>query len=107
MKTFQATWEDDETSRQIELVVNYQLDKSRVEINGVTPTRVTFLCPTWKKPLRSVRVWTNGGRRLLARQAIAAGQLKPLAEKIAAGRKVEIRHDAVHAKFENSRVLQA
>ena len=38
MKTFQATWEDEETSRHVELVVNYQLDKSRVEINGVTPT---------------------------------------------------------------------
>lgn len=107
MKTFQATWEDEETSRQVELVVNYQLDKSRVEINGVTPTRVTFLCPNSKKPLRSVGVHTNGGRRLLVKQAIAAGQIKPLANEIAEGRKVEIRHDEVHARFEGTRVLQA
>jgi hypothetical protein len=107
MKTFQATWEDEETSRQVELVVNYQLDKSRVEINGVTPTRVTFLCPTTKKPLRSIGVWTNGGRRMLVNQAIAAGQLRPLAEEVAEGRKVEIRHDAVHARFEDTPVLQA
>lgn len=107
MKTFQATWEDEETSRQVELVVNYQLDKSRVEINGVTPTRVTFLCPTSKKPLRTVGVHTNGGRRMLVRQAIEAGQLKPLASEIADGRKVEIRHDEVHARFEGTRILQA
>ncbi len=107
MKTFQATWEDEETSRQVELVVNYQLDKTRVEINGVTPTRVTFLCPTSKKPLRSVGVWTNGGRRMLTMQAIAADQLKPLAEEVAEGRKVEIRHDAVTARFEATPVLQA
>lgn len=107
MKTFQATWEDEETSRQVELVVNYQLDNSRVEINGVTPTRVTFLCPTSKKPLRSVGVHTNGGRRMLVQQAIAAGQLQPLTAEIAEGRKVEIRHDAVAARFEATPVLQA
>ncbi|MEX0642001.1 MAG: hypothetical protein WD468_04835 [Pirellulales bacterium] len=107
MKTFQATWEDEETSRQVELVVNYQLDRSRVEINGVTPTRVTFLCPTSKKPLRTVGVHTNSGRRMLVKQAIEAGQLMPLAEEIAEGRKVEIRHDEVHAKFEGTRILQA
>ena len=107
MKTFQATWEDEEASRQVELVVNYQLDKTRVEINGVTPTRVTFLCPTSKKPLRSVGVWTNGGRRLLAQQAIAAGQLKALAGEVADGRLVEIRHDEVKARFEATPVLQA
>ena len=73
MNTFQATWEDEEASRQVELVVNYQLDQTRVEINGVTPTRVTFLCPTSKKPLRSVGVWTNGGRRLLAQPGALCG----------------------------------
>ena len=107
MKSFQATWEDEETSRQVELVVNYQLDQTRVEINGVTPTRVTFLCPTSKKPLRSIGVWTNGGRRLLTKQAIAADQVEPLAHEIADGRTVEIRHDAVHARFESTSVLQA
>jgi hypothetical protein len=107
MKTFQATWEDEETSRQVELVVNYQLDKSRVEINGVTPTRVTFLCPNTKQPLRSVGVWTNGGRRLLVKQAIEAGQLQPLAEELAEGRKVEIRHNAIKARFESTPVLPA
>ena len=44
MKSYQATWEDAEASRQVELVVNYRLDAKRVDINDVTPTRVTFLC---------------------------------------------------------------
>jgi len=107
MKTFQATWEDEESSRQVELVVNYQLDSTRVEINGVTPTRVTFLCPTSKKPLRSVGVWTDGGRRMLVKQAIEAGQLHPLAGGVAEGRKVEIRHDAVAPRSDAAPVLQA
>ena len=29
MKSYQATWEDAEASRQVELVVKYQLDESR------------------------------------------------------------------------------
>ena len=81
MKSYQATWEDAEASRQVELVVNYRLDAKRVDINDVTPTRVTFLCEKTQKPLRSVRVWTEGGRKLLARQAAAAGRLATLAKR--------------------------
>ena len=44
---------------------------------------------------------------MLVKQAIEAGQLKPLAQDVAEGRKVEIRHDAVRARFENTPVLQA
>ena len=68
MNSCQATWEDEENNRRVELVVNYRLDATRVEINDVTPTRVTFLCPTSGKPTRSIGVWTNGGRRVLGRQ---------------------------------------
>ena len=107
MKSFQATWEDAEASRQVELVVNYQLDATRVEISDVTPTRVTFLCPKSSKPLRSVGVWTEGGRRLLARQVAAAGRLATLPQEIAEGRLVEIKH-AVHANAgEATPVMQA
>ncbi len=107
MKSFQATWEDEEASRQIELVVNYQLDQARVEIENVTPTRVTFLCPESSKPLRSVGVWTNGGRRLLAKQVEAAGRLATLPQEIAEGRLVEIKHATPKTATEPTRVLQA
>jgi hypothetical protein len=107
MKTFQATWEDEENNRRVELVVNHRLDSTRVEINDVTPTRVTFLCPTSRQPLRSIGVWTNGGRHVLARQVEAAGRLATLASEIAAGQLVEIRHPAPKTREESSPVLQA
>ena len=56
MNSCQATWEDAENNRQVELVVNYRLDATRVEIGDVTPTRVNFLCPTSGKPTRSIGV---------------------------------------------------
>ena len=107
MKSYQATWEDEETSRQVELVVNYQLDAKRVDINDVTPTRVTFLCRTSRKPLRSVRVWTVGGRKLLARQAAAAGRLASLAQEIADGQLVELKHAVGKKSVEATPVMQA
>ncbi len=107
MKTFQATWEDEENNRRVELVVNHRLDAKRVEINDVTPTRVTFLCPTTGSPLRSIRVWTNGGRRVLSRQIEAAGRLATLPQEIAAGALVEIRHPAPKNAQPVTRVLQA
>jgi hypothetical protein len=92
MKSCQTTWEDEENNRRVELVVNYRLDEARVEIGDVTPTRVTFLCPTSGAPLRSIGVWTKGGRRVLQRQIADSGHLKSLPRQIAAGRFVEIKH---------------
>src|SRR6185369_6870636 len=60
MNSVQASWEDEENNRSVELVVNYRLDAKRVEINEVTPTRVNFLCPTTGKTTRSIGVWTEG-----------------------------------------------
>lgn len=107
MKSYQATWEDAEASRQVELVVNYQLDAKRVDINDVTPTRVTFLCDKTQQPLRSVRVWTAGGRKLLARRADAAGRLATLAQEIAEGQLVELKHTVDAAAVEATPVMQA
>jgi hypothetical protein len=92
MKTYQATWEDADASRHVELVVNYRLDQARVEISDVTPTRVSFLCSKSGKVKHSIGVWTEGGRRLLVRQAAAAGRLMTLAHEIAEGQLVEINH---------------
>ena len=107
MKTFQATWEDEEASRQVELVVKYQLDATRVDINDVTPTRVTFLCDKSRKPLRSVGVWTDGGRRMLARQIEAAGRLTTMPQEIAEGRLVELKHPVDVAAGDATPVMQA
>jgi hypothetical protein len=112
MKSYQATWEDAEASRQVELVVNYQLDQSRaeharVELGDVTPTRVTFLCTKSGKAKRSIGVWTDGGRKFLARQAAAAGRLKTLAQEIAEGQLVEIKHAMPKSAYAATPVLQA
>jgi hypothetical protein len=97
MKSYQANWEDTEASRHVELVVNYRLDdtradRARVELGDITPTRVTFLCAKSGQVKRSIGVWTEAGRRMLARQAAAAGRLKTLAQEIAEGQLVEIQH---------------
>src|SRR6187402_2713960 len=92
MNNCQATWEDAENNRRVELVVNYQLDATRVQINDVTPTRVTFLCPTSGNETRTIGVWTNGGRRVLSRQVKQSGRLEALKSEIAAGQVVEIKH---------------
>jgi hypothetical protein len=107
MKSYQARWEDAEASRQVELVVNYQLDQARVELGDVTPTRVTFLCSKSGKVKRSIGVWTEGGRQLLARQVAAAGRLKTLAQEIAEGQLVEIKHAMPKSASVAMPVLQA
>jgi len=107
MKTCQATWEDAENNRHVELVVNYQLDATRVQINDVTPTRVTFLCPTSGKPTRSIGVWTNGGRRLLNRKVKASGRLSALKDEIASGQVVEVKHTTPKFAAKATPVLQA
>jgi hypothetical protein len=107
MKSFQATWEDEENNRRVELVVNHRLDAKRVDIGDVTPTRVTFLCPTTGNPVRSIGVWTDGGRRVLARQIEAAGRLATLPQEIAADKLVEIKHPAPKRSERPARVLQA
>jgi hypothetical protein len=107
MKTFQATWEDEENNRRVELVVNHQLDATRVNISDVTPTRVTFLCPTSGSPLRSIGIWTDGGRRVMNRQIEAAGRLASLPQEIAAGQLVEIKHPAPRVTAQPTPVLQA
>jgi hypothetical protein len=107
MKSFQANWEDEENNRRVELVVNHRLDAKRVDTTDVTPTRVTFLCPTTKKPLRSIGVWTEAGRRMLARQVQAAGRLATLPQEIAADKLVEIKHNMPKTADRPTRILQA
>jgi hypothetical protein len=107
MKSCQATWEDEDNNRSVELVVNYRLDSKQVEVEGVTPTRVNFLCPDSGKTLRSIGVWTNGGRRVLARQLANSGRLATLPKEIASGQLVEIKHATQKLVAKTTPVLQA
>jgi hypothetical protein len=87
--------------------VNYRLDAKGIDTGDVTPTRVTFLCKKTQKPLRSVRVWTAGGRKLLVRQAAAAGRLATLAQEIAEGQLHELKHAIDGTPIEATPVMQA
>ncbi len=66
MQIIEANWEDEENNRQVAVSVGYTRSGESIEIHAVTPKQVTFLCPQTKSPLRSIGVWTDKGRELLA-----------------------------------------
>lgn len=85
MNSYQSVWEDDETNRKVELLVNYSQNESGITINEITPIKVTFHCPTTKEVLRTIGVWTKTGRAMLANQFHAAGRIQSLEQEIASG----------------------
>ena len=85
MNSYQSVWEDDETNRKVELLVNYSLNEAGVTINEITPIKVTFLDPATQAIVRSIGVWTKAGRTLLANRVRAAGHLESLEQEIASG----------------------
>ncbi len=85
MNSCQSVWEDDETNRKVELLVNYSHDESGVAINEITPIKVTFIDPATRSALRSIGVWTKTGRALLVNQFRAAGRIESLEQEIASG----------------------
>ncbi|HRX79001.1 MAG: hypothetical protein H6821_04725 [Planctomycetaceae bacterium] len=85
MNSYQSVWEDDETSRRVELLVNYSQHDAGVTINEITPIKVTFLCPNTKASRRSIGVWTKTGRAMLAHQFRTAGRIESLEQEIISG----------------------
>ncbi len=85
MNSCQSVWEDDESNRKIELLVDYSQDESGVTINEITPTKVTFIDPATKADIRSIGVWTKAGRSMLVSQFRAAGRVEGLEQEIASG----------------------
>ncbi|HMP06820.1 MAG TPA: hypothetical protein PJ982_10755 [Lacipirellulaceae bacterium] len=82
MNTIETQWEDAENHRRIDYAVHYARQGDGVEIKAVTPKQVTFLCPDSKSPLRTVGVWTQKGRELLAHQLRTSGHLTELERQI-------------------------
>ena len=85
MKTIESHWHDAENNRRVAYSVAYAHNGQAVEIKAVTPTQVTFICPDSKNELRSVGVWTQKGRELLAHQLRTSGHLTELERKIETG----------------------
>lgn len=82
MQKIETNWEDEENNRKVSMDVVFTRQNDTVEIQSLTPKQVTFLCPESNNPLRSVGVWTDKGRELLAKQLHAAGYLPQLEEEI-------------------------
>ena len=84
MHTIETHWADATKNRQVSLAVKFTRTENAVQITSVTPKQVTFLCPESNSPLRTVGVWTDKGRELLAKQLHAAGALPQLEKEIEA-----------------------
>jgi hypothetical protein len=82
MKTIESHWHDAENNRRVAYSVAYAHDGQAIEIKAVTPTQVTFICPESKNELRSVGVWTQKGRDMLAHQLRTSGHLTELQREI-------------------------
>ncbi|MEM7313587.1 MAG: hypothetical protein AAF497_10595 [Planctomycetota bacterium] len=83
MGSYIATWEDEENNRQIQFSVDYATENGSVEINDVTPVKVSFVCPETNTCTRTIRVHTDAGRKLLANNFRAKADLNLLATEIA------------------------
>lgn len=85
MNTMDNHWEDEENNRRVAYSVGYVRQANGVEITALTPKQVTFLCPQSKTELRSIGVWTERGRELLAHQLRTSGHLTELERQIETG----------------------
>jgi hypothetical protein len=83
--TIEAHWEDAENNRRVAYSVAYARYDRGIAIKAVTPTHVTFTCPATKSELRSVGVWTQKGRDLLAHQLRTSGHLTEVERQIEVG----------------------
>lgn len=92
MPTCQTSWEDDTTSRRVEMRFTYALKDGHATIDAVTPTRVSFLNEA-RQITREMGVWTDKGRALLVREAEAQGWTKAMIAKIEAGQVHDILHE--------------
>ncbi|BBO32355.1 hypothetical protein [Lacipirellula parvula] len=85
MQQIKSSWEDRANHRRVDYSARYTRHRSGVEITVLTPTQVTFLCPTSRAELRTVGVWTTRGRDLLVEQLHSSGHLRELELRIETG----------------------
>ena len=81
MQTTNVNWEDEENNRIVSLAVDFTAGE-QVDLHRLTPTKVTFLCPESRVPLRTVNVHRKTGRRVLSRAFQTAGQLPELKARL-------------------------
>ena len=80
--TYLTSWEDEENNRHVQFSVEYAIENGMVNLDSVTPQKVSFICPTSNTRLGSVGVWTEKGRSMLAGQFHASGKVETLKNEI-------------------------
>jgi hypothetical protein len=83
--TIESHWHDAENNRRVAFSVAYARFGNSIAIKAVTPTHVTFTCPQSNADVRTVGVWTQKGRDLLAHQLRTSGHLTELERQIEVG----------------------
>lgn len=85
MQTIESHWDDAANNRRVAFSAKFTREAGGVEIQTLTPKAVTFLCPESRSDLRTIGVWTDKGRDLLAHQLRTSGHLSELERKIETG----------------------
>ncbi|MCA9187737.1 MAG: hypothetical protein R3E01_25395 [Pirellulaceae bacterium] len=78
MHTCDTNREDTENNRRVDLTVTYEAVGDTIRVKNITPTRVTFLCPQSRQPLRTIHVHREIPRSFLVRQLNDRGCLEGL-----------------------------
>jgi hypothetical protein len=84
MGTCIATWEDEENNRHIQFSVDYKAENGSVEIDTITPIKVSFICPQSNTCLRTIGVYTHAGRQMLMNYFRNRGAVDRLIDQIIA-----------------------
>ena len=94
MHTYRIVWEDEPKAREVEILVHYRLDAGLVQVDAISPTKVTLFADHTPQPTRVLPVHTAAGRRLLAQAYLAARETEQtLEEEILAAH--DLRDEAV------------
>jgi hypothetical protein len=82
MQTIESHWTDAENNRRVAFTARVTRNDGAVAIESLTPKQVTFLCPESKTELRTIGVWTDKGRELIAHQLRTSGHLTEFERQI-------------------------
>ncbi len=83
MNSTLATWEDEENNRHIHFSVNYTTEKGEVEIQSITPEKISFVCPDTNTCTRAIGIWTETGRDLVTQTIKNSSAIHQLKQHIA------------------------
>lgn len=72
MNSERIVWDNEEKSRQVEMVIDYTTDHGHLRVSGIRPITVTFYDGETRATKRTIGVHTKTGRRILRKQYLAS-----------------------------------